>query len=404
MIAVLCLLAEGFFSGSEIAIVSMDRAKLRYLVQKGSRRARTLSRILENPEWLLSATLLGTNLTITALNAVVTLFVIDRFGSDYELFTILVTAPLILMFGEAIPKAIFQRYSDKIAPHLVYPLQIFSWILSPLVASVAGIAKLVTYICGVQSKKKTPFITREELELVFSAYENPQGVKNLERQMIDRIFSFKDRQVKEIMIPLVEVISVSEDTTLEEAASKMKQSGYSRLPVYSARVDHMKGWISHYDLLVTKDRSRKVSEFLRRIRFVPSTIPVSRLLVVMQRRGDSLVGVVNEYGGVIGILTMEDLLEEVVGDIEDEYDVLSPLVRKIGHNRLTVSARIPIDKLNSVLFEQIPLGDYETLGGFLLTRMQKVPSVGERYHYRKVVFEIVKADDRGIEEVEVIQS
>jgi CBS domain containing-hemolysin-like protein len=379
----------------------MNRAQLRYLVKKGSIRAAALSRVLEKPEWLLSTTLLGANLAQITLNSFMTVFVIERFGAEYEFWTILVTAPLLLFFGEALPKAIFQRFADRIATHLVFPLRIVSWALSPLVAGVAIFAKLVTAVIGLQSAKRTPLVTREELELVFQASERQQGVKDLERRMIDRIFAFSDRQVSEIMIPLVDVVSIRDDSTLSDAAVRMRQSGYSRLPIYANRVDHIIGWVNHYDLLLSPNRTAQVRDLLRPIRFVPTTVVLSRLLVTMQKAGDNLACVVNEYGGVVGMVTLEDVIEQVVGDIEDEYDTVSPLIRRPDAHRMLVDARVDIDKLNEVLPQPITPGDYETLAGFLTNVMQRVPTEGEKYVYRKMIFHVLKANPRGIDEVEI---
>lgn len=380
----------------------MNRAQLRYLVKKGSRRAAALSRVIENPEWLLSTTLLGTCLAAITLNVTATLWVIEKLGTQYRYLTILITAPLLLLFGEALPKAVFQRYADRLAPSLVFPLRVVSWVLSPLVWTVALIAKTAMVLGGIHSHKKTPFMTREELELIFQVSERQQGVKDLERRMIDRIFAFRDRQAREIMIPLVDVVSIRDDAALADAAAKMRQSGFSRLPVYSGRVDRLAGWINHYDLLLTKDHTKKVQEIMRKIRFVPGTVALSRLLVTMQRGGDNVVGIVDEYGGTIGMLTLEDVLEEIVGDIEDEYDIGTPLARKIEPNYLVVDARIELHKLNELLPQRIPPGEYETLAGFLLTRMQKVPKIGDEYYYRKMIFLVTKATETSVEEVEIL--
>jgi CBS domain containing-hemolysin-like protein len=220
--------------------------------------------------------------------------------------------------------------------------------------------------------------------------------------MIDRIFAFRDRLAREIMVPLVDVVSIRDDATLAEAAAKLRQSGYSRLPVYAGRVDRLVGWINHYDLLLAKGEEKRVHEIMRKLRFFPGMITLSRLLVTMQKGGDNVIGVVNEYGGTIGMLTLEDVLEEVVGDIEDEYDVGTPQVRKMVDNRLLVVARIEIERMNEFLPQKIPPGPYETLAGFLLARMQKVPQAGDKYYFRKMIFNVTKATETTVEEVEIL--
>lgn len=380
----------------------MNRAQLRHLVEKGSRRAKALHAILEKPEWLLSTTLLGTNFCVILLNAVVTLHVVKHFGHKYEFLTIFITFPLILIFGEVLPKSLFQGVADRIAIHLVYPLRMISIIFSPIVAiftySSRGFAKLL----GIHSSKKTPILTREELELLFQASDRQTGIKDIERKMIDRIFSFSDRTARDIMIPLAEVISVREDLSIKEAAAIMRRSGFSRMPVYDSRPYHIRGWVNQYDLLFGKDKESLVKTVCRKVRFFPSTMRVDRLLFTMQKAGDTLAVVVDEYGGAIGLVTMEDVLEEIVGEIEDEHDAGLAFVRRVDAKRLVLNARIPILQLNDLLSERIPEGEYETLGGYLQYKMQKIPAVGSELKFRNLVFKVLTANERAVEEVEVI--
>ena len=397
----LCLLLEGFFAGSEIAIVSVNRAHLRHLVEKGSSRARALSHVLERPEWFLGTTLMGTNLCVVLFNALATLYVLERFGPRYELATILVTWPIILVFGEMVPKAFCQRYADRLARNLVYPLKVISWVLSPLVVLFAGFASLFAKIAHVRSQKRTPLVTREELELIFLASEQKSGVKELEQRMIRRIFSFAERPVREVMIPLAEVVAVAEEATLQDAVAELRRSGFSRVPIFSGRVFNVVGWIGHFDLLQAGDKSLHVREIVRPIRFAPASMEVNALMVAMQRSGDTLAAVVDEFGGTIGLVTMEDLIEEVVGSIEDEHDTDTTFVRRLDSSRILVSARISVEDAAELMRHPIPQGDYLTLGGFLLAKMQRIPKRGEVYRYRKLVFRVVEVTDRSISQVEI---
>jgi CBS domain containing-hemolysin-like protein len=270
-----------------------------------------------------------------------------------------------------------------------------------LVVAVAGISRSLAFVTGIHTTKKTPLVTREELELVFQASERPQGVKDLERRMIDRIFLLSDRQAGDIMIPLVDVVSVREDLSIAEAASEMRRSGFSRMPVFSGNVYNIVGWVNQYDLLFAKDTPKRIAEVTRKMRFMPANTKVERLLVIMQRAGDTLAGVVDEYGGAIGLVTLEDVLEEVVGEIEDEYDVAASAVRRLDTNRVLANGRMPVIELNELLPQPIPMGDYETLAGFLLAQFQRIPTMGEEYRFKKTTFRIIRATDRSIDEVEV---
>ena len=401
IIVVACILLEAFCSGSEIAIVSVNRTQLRHLVEKGSKKAKALNEVLQNPEWLLGTTLLGTNLATISMNAVVTLFVIRTFGEEYEFFTLLFTTPLILFFGEVLPKAIFQSLADRLAMELVFPLKIFSYIMSPFVATVAWFAKLAVKLTGIRLQKKTPFVTREELEILLQASERGKGVKDLEKEMIDRVFSFSDQQAREIMIPLVDLVSINQQASLNQAAATINKCGYSRLPVYSGRIDNIVGWITHFDVLRSESQELLVKDIMREVPFVPGTIPLDSLLIRMQKKGESLVMLVDEYGGVNGMVTMEDVIEEVVGEIEDEYDQASHFVKKLGSHAILVNARIPIEQLNDMLSDKIPEGSYETLAGYLLTKFEQIPKKGEKIKVDNISFVVTKATKRSIEEIEI---
>ncbi|MCB0308740.1 MAG: HlyC/CorC family transporter [Bdellovibrionales bacterium] len=398
----LCLILEAFFSGSEMAMVSINRAQLKYLVEKGSGRAKSIMRALDNPEWFLGTTLLGTNLAVLTLNAYATYYVIETFGPKYELLTMLFTAPLILFLGEAIPKALFQRYADVFAVRVIYPLKVISWLFSPLVAIFVGVSKLAIQSSRLQIKKKTPFLSREELELLFQASEKQKGFKEVERRMIDRVFSFSKKPAREIMIPLVDVVSLREDATLDEATKLIKQNGFSRYPVYSFRVDHVVGWINHFDLLRVKNMQEPIRPFIREIRFFPQTVFLGKLLLEMQKSGDRIVMLVDEYGGVVGMVTLEDVIEEVVGEIEDEYDYKTSFIKKMDLKSAVVNARIPIATVNEMLPIKIPLGDYETLAGYLLAHIQRIPMPGEIVKVEKIHFRVLKSNNRAIEEVEIV--
>lgn len=401
IIMLLCVLVEAFFSGSEMAVVSVHRSHMRHLMEKGSVKAKAVFEALEHPEWLLGTTLLGTNIATLTLNAMATFFVKQNYGHESEFLTLLVTVPLGLILGEAIPKAVFQRYADRLALELIFPLKVVSMVLSPLVASVAFVARKSVQWVGVRINKKTPFITREELELLLQASQREATLKDTERKMVDRVLGFSKKMVREIMIPLVDVVSVDEQSSLSEAKKLFSQCGFSRMPVFDERVDYIKGWISHFDVLGAKDQSIQVKDILRPTVFVPGTVHLDTLLITLQRKGESLAQVVDEYGGVIGMVTLEDVIEEVVGDIEDEHDVASQFVRRVDANALVINARMPLTQLSELTSIRFSQGPYETLGGFLLHQFEKVPVSGEVFWYQSVRFKILKADHLSVEEVEM---
>ena len=203
------------------------------------------------------------------------------------------------------------------------------------------------------------------------------------------------------IIPLVDVVALEETCGVEEAIASVRQENYSRYPVYRDRVDNIIGILYSFDLLGAKREGKTIQPFIRPVSFFPETKPVDELLLEMQRNQETLAAVVDEYGGAVGIVTVEDILEEVVGEIEDEYDVNPPLYRRVGPKKIWVNARMEIDHLNESLKLGLPKGDYETLGGFVLERLGRVPLAGEVFRYKKMLFEVLKSDEKSVLEVSV---
>ncbi len=384
-----------------MAVVSVNRGHLRHLVEKGVKSAKMLDRALARPEWFLGTTLLGTNLSTITLNVVATLFVVRRFGEEYEFYTLLITAPLILIFGEVLPKVIYQRFADVLAVKLIFPLRVIGWFFAPVVFILSRVS---SFFSGLTSKEKSPVFTREELQLMFSVKTNRSKMKELEQQMIDRIFSFSDRMAKDVMIPLVNVVSIRDDASVRHATVVMRRSGFSRIPVYGDRVFDIVGWVSQADLLFEKDKTKRVAQIMRKVRFVPETMMMDRLLLSMQRRGDSLAVVVDEYGGGIGLITMEDILEEVVGEVEDEFDQDEKMIERLSSHHLKVNARVSILEINEKLPTKIPEGEYETLGGFLQMKLQRMPQEGDSVLIGGSQIRVIDATERSVECCEIFLS
>jgi putative hemolysin len=250
-----------------------------------------------------------------------------------------------------------------------------------------------------QEGEVRPFVTREDLQFLLQTESGPTDMKPHEKTMIHRIFRFADTKVKEVMIPLVEVVALEEYSTIGEAIASVRQENYSRYPVFQERVDHITGVIHSFDLLLASNREQTIQPYVRPISFFPETKPIDELLLDLQRKQEALAVVVDEYGGAVGIVTVEDILEEVVGEIEDEYDTAQPLFRKVGPKAFLINARMEVDHINEFLRLGLPKGDYETLGGFVLNRLGRVPLTGESFRYRKMLFEVKKANERAVGEV-----
>jgi len=399
-VIVLLLLLEGFLSGSEITMVAADRKKLSRFAHAGSRWDRLTFRILKEPSWFLSATLVGSNLAEVANAALVTSILMGFYGSRGDLYAFLILTPLILIFGEILPKTLFQQKADPWVRKIVPAIWVVSLILYPFVWLMSKATQAVSRLLKQEGEVR-PLVTREELQLLLREEGGRSDINPLEQDMIRRIFRFSTTRIKEAMIPLVDVVALEETCTVEEAIASVRQENYSRYPVYRDRVDNVVGTLYSLDLLDAEGEGRTIRPFVRPISFFPETKPVDELLLEMQRNQEAMAAVVDEYGGTVGIVTVEDILEEVVGEIEDEYDVNQPFYRRTGPKKFWINARMEIDHLNEILKLGLPRGDYETLGGFVLERLGRVPLTGEVFRHRKMLFEVLKSNEKSVLEVAV---
>ncbi len=394
----LLLFLEAFFSGAEMAIIAADRQRVKDASRGESRLARLTARILAEPPWYLSTSLAASNLSEVANAALLTSFLVGIYASRGDLYAFLILSPLILIFGEILPKTLFQQRADRWVQKVIPVVWAVSIVLFPFVWLMSKTAGLVHRLSGLSAETKA-LVTREELQLLLRADGGQGDMKPLEKDMIYRIFHFSNTRTKEVMIPLVDVAALEDETLVAEAREIVQREGYSRYPVFHERVDNMIGILHSFDLLFACSGEEPIRSFVRPISFFPEAKPVDELLVEMQRGHEFMAAVVDEYGGAIGIVTIEDILEEIVGEIEDEYDVNQPLYRRVGPKHYLINARMEIDHINEQLKLRLPKGDYETLGGFILERLGHVPQAGESFQFQQITFEVRKANARSVQEV-----
>ncbi len=398
--AILSLLAvEAFFSGSEMAIVSCDKLKIRTDSSEGLRGARLVESMLEKPEWLLGTTLIGTKLAVVTNTILVTFLAIDRFDANGEFFAVLAMASLVLFWGEILPRTLFKQKADAIAPRVIYPLWAASRVFAPLLWFINAIPRALPGTSSKLADASVEFLRREDLKLLLSLPNDGSDILKEERKMVDRLIELSGKKVDEVMIPLVDVVAVPEESTLEAAIRMMVEKGHSRLPVFRERIVNIVGLLHHFDLLLKKDLSGGIRASARPVYYVPETKEVYELLLDMKRRGLSMAIAVDEYGGATGIITVEDILEEIVGEIEDEYDPKRSLYTKIGPSAYLLDSRIEIDHMNERFQLDLPEGSYETLGGLLMSHIGRIPEKGEVLRLMNLVFTVEQATPRSIQKV-----
>jgi CBS domain containing-hemolysin-like protein len=398
-VILVCICLEGFFSGTETAMVSVDRARIKALAEQGSKRAALVDAVLQSPEKFFSTTLLGTNIAVVLSNAIATFLIIQYLGEQYQYITILIMTPLILIFGEIVPKTVYRYHAEQMTTNLIYPLKAISLIFYPFVVILTWLTQLFMRLFGTGSAQFRPHATREDLENYLDMWNIDSRLRTAEKKIVQRIFDFSEIEVEDIMVPLVNIEALEIQDSIGKAIRLAQNTGHSRIPVYKKEAYNIIGIVHAFDLLTAHQKTQTLKHVMRPAPYVPNTAPVDELLKQLRTEGNSIAVVVNEYGGTIGIVTTEDILEEVVGEIYDEYDKEESLWLKIGKNEYLVNARMEIDELNDHLKLQIPKNDYETVAGFLLKQMERIPRIGESLQFANLKFTIRQADQRSIKEV-----
>ncbi len=399
---VFCLIIfEGFFSGAEIAIVSANKLLLKKQVGEKSLVGKIIDQFQSQPQYLLGTHIIGTNLCVVASSTLATFYFRGKFGEVGELYTLLIMSPLLLIFGEMVPKIAFQEYAQKLADKALLGLWFFSWLFYPLVWVLAILAEGASRLLGGKKGEAGAFISRSELRLLLTQQRAKSSFPTQEEQMIHRVFRFSETKVSEVMIPLVDVRALKEDLTVKEALKIASKYPFSRYPVFRDRIDNIIGLVESRDL-ISSPATKKLKDLTRKVTFVPETMPVDELLERMQREGFQFAVVVDEYGGCVGIITREDILEEIIGEIEDEHEQKKPMFKKLATGRWLINARMEIDQINETFGWNLPKNGYETLAGFLLDKFQRIPKTGEILRWQDFTFLVKKATARSIIEVVVL--
>jgi len=396
-----CLSAEAFFSGAEIALYSANKLKIRHHAEQGSRGAQLILQMLAKPEQMLGSTLVMHNLVVVTGTALATTTCVNWLGHRGEWVALIVMTSLVLTVGEIFPRTLFQHAADRLATIVIYPLRAVSYVCYPAAYVITEVIDRILGFLGMQSEKKNPLVTKEELELLVQLSDRGSVLGVHERQMIRRIFGFSDTRVHETMIPLVEVVALGDSASVDELVQAIREHGFSRIPIFQDNIHNIVGWVNAFDVLSLPPGERSFRHLIRPAYYVPETRRIGDLLRDVQQKGIPLAVVVDEYGGSVGIVTIEDMLEEIVGEIEDEYDAAARLYEVLPDGSFRIDARMEIDAINEILGLNIPTGDYATLAGFILAQLERIPQRGELLMHDGLMLEVEEATNRTVQRVHV---
>ena len=402
-IMVILLLLKGFFSGSEIALVNADRLKLHHKANQGNKGAQMALKLFQTPDVLLGTTLVGTNFSTIILATLGTLSMIRYSVGHGELLAFLVYTPLFLVMGEIVPKSVYQQKADSLAPIVIFPLRVFSWIFFPVIFVFSRMARLAVWLTGGSRARQNPFITREKIRAVVEMADRGADVDVFDRDRIKRAIRFGDITVGEALIPVAEMTAISRSQNTKHAIDLVRRHGYNRLPVYQSNVSNIVGIVtlSTWDLMDQELSERPLSEFIQSAYYVSHYQAIDELLPILRQREDHMAIVVDEFGSAVGMITMEDILEEVVGEIDVGYDFEEYLPRyRRGFERLDEEAylmdsRLPISEVNEVLDLNLSAKEFHTVGGLIMARLRHIPKEGESILESGYRFTVIRATERG---------
>lgn len=392
---------SAFFSSSETALMSMDKLRVRYLAEKDRPGARKLAGLLDRPEKLLSAILVGNNVVNIMVSVFATTLFIEFFGKRGELMTILILTPLLLVFAEVCPKTYAAKYPEKLSFVILHPIRFFMWLLRPVTWLIAGVSNLMTRLLTGEGEKAS--ISEDEIRSIIEFGEHAGVVAKEKRLMLHGVFDLAETRVRDVMVPRTEVVGIDANASFEEVVGITASARHSRFPVYEGSLDHVVGVIHSKEILSYLDNPENFSlqELARPPYFVPEAKPIEALMQAFRRKHLHLAVVVDEYGGVEGICTLEDIVEEIVGEIQDEYDEEEILVKKLEPGRYMIDGSTALRYINKRFNLSLSEEHVNTLAGFLLHSFGSIPEVGAVCEVEGARFTVREVEDRRIEQIEM---
>jgi len=417
IIIIFTVLASAFFSGSEIAFVSANRLKLEIESRKGSVVSRALAFFNEKPETFLTTTLVGNNIINVLYATLMAIYLLEPVRSVYTswmgnepstvivlLIQTIVASLVIMIFGEIIPKAIFRIQADFMVKVVALPLRILNVILRPLIYMANSASGLLVRWLKTGSERSDKIFRRQDVEMILKELRDTGGGEDFDQedsQILHNVLELSNKRVKETMVPRTEMIAVDQNATIDEIQRIFIASGFSKVPVYQDNIDDITGVVFAYDLF---DAPESIADIIRPVKLIPSSKKSKDLLAEFRQSNSSVAIVIDEYGGTAGMVTIEDLIEEVVGDIQDEYDTEDEFIKQIDVNTFILSGNVELDELHEK-FPEIDLkndGDeFETLAGYIINHIGRIPKVNEELFIHGHKFIISKATPNRLDTVKL---
>jgi putative hemolysin len=406
LIVFIFFILSAFFSGMETGLISLDRLKMEQKAKTDKKKKHILL-FLQNSDRLFGTTLFGNNISLVIVSSL-SIFLINIFKKENNFefsdhIATLIIAGFILIFAEIIPKALYRENPNKLVTRGFSLLRFFSLILRPFVKFVSLLNSLLARLFKLSEKNGFHILTHEDLSYMLAETKDDGILHEDQREMLEEALEFIELDAENVMIHRTEIVAFEKNTPIDKVISVAKEKGFTRFPVYDEDLDHIIGILIIYDLMKKNNLDKmKASDFVREAFFAPETMDVDNLLAEMQVNKNSMAIIVDSFGGTAGLVTIEDILEEIVGEIEDEYDTTAPMeVEKIGDNHYNVQGFVEIDFLNDEYEMNLPEGDYETIAGLIIEKLEKLPRQNTKLTINKWNITILQVSDVKILKLEM---
>ena len=423
VLLIVLIALNAFFAAGEIALISLNETKMEKLAEDGDKKAKKICKLLQNSSRFLATIQIGVTLAGFLASATAAGYLAEPLAkwvlklapsltahaAAVETVSLVLITLIIsyfsLVFGELVPKRIAMAKAEKLAFAMAGILTACSVIFAPFVKLLALSTNGVLRLCGIDPHADDDPVTEEEIRLMVDEGEDAGIIEESQRDMLENVFEFDDVDAEDLMTPRIDVAALDVTESIADAIDECMQKGYSRLPVYEEDIDHIIGVLYVKDLLpyVGKELPSSVTlkSLCRETLFVPATVKGSALFQQMSEKHLQMAIVIDEYGGTAGIVTVEDLLESIVGNMQDEFDHESEELEQTGDNAFEADGALDVEELSEQLDVEFPEGDYDTLAGFLLSELGHIPEVGEQVTFENVTFTVTEMDDRRIETVHI---
>ncbi|CAK7023370.1 hemolysin family protein [Tissierella sp.] len=395
---------SAFFSASETALVSLSKIRLRRMVEDNEKNAKLISNLVENPNKLLGAILIGNNVVNIGASAIATSIAIDLYGSKGALISTIVMTILILVFGEVTPKSLAAQNSEKTSVKVARPISFVTIVFKPLISILTFVTNGIVRLLGGTKTGTQPLITEDELKTIVNVSHEEGVLEGEERQMIYNVFEFGDSHAKDVMTPRTNMAVVNINSTYSELLEFLKEENFSRIPVYDEDIDDIVGIMHVKDLILYVDNKDnfKLKDIIRPAYYTYEFKSTAELFDEMRLNRIPVAIILDEYGGTVGMVTTEDLVEEIVGEIKDEYDEEHEDIEVIKEDEYLVDGSTKLDLLNEMIGTNIESEDFDSIGGFVIGILDRFPEENEIIEYENLKFIIEKIEKNRIEKMRIL--